>query len=194
VPLPLRLLGAAHDGSEFCAEARDYWIIRFAAHDGSEIERFVRPFELRSFAYSPAGGQLLLVGAPGGGAFRLRTLDPRGKGRIAPLEINHLDDLVAASFSPDGEFVATASRDGVCYVRDARGGLPVSMLRLPSAPRAIDWSGSSGNWSLVFACADGAQVRPVDPLPAARARVPRSLTDWEVAIERRLAAPLEYNR
>jgi serine/threonine protein kinase/WD40 repeat protein len=194
-PLALRLLCAARDGSELCAAAGSKWIIRFAARDGAEIERFPPPFvELLSLSYSPAGGQLLLVGQPGGGAFRLMTLDAPPKQRIAKLEINHLDDLVAGSFSPDGELVATASRDGVCYVRDARGGLPVSMVRLPSAPLWIDWSGSSGSWNLVLGCEDGAQVLPVDPLPAARARVPRSLTDWEVAIERRLAAPLRYNR
>ncbi len=193
-PLPWRLLCAARDGSELCAAAGNTWILRFNTRDGAEIERFQQPFKLSSIDYSPSGGQLLLVGRPGGGAFRLIALDPRGKSRIAPLEINHLDDLVAGSFSPDGELLATASRDGVCYVRDARGGLPVTLVRLPREPLWIDWSGSSGSWSVVLGCEDGAQVVPVDPLPAAKARAPRSLTDWEVAIERRLAAPLEYDR
>jgi WD40 repeat protein len=193
MPLALHMLCVARDGSELCA-AGGKWILRFAARDGAEIERMRLPFErLRSLEYSPAGGQLLLVGEPGGGAFRLVALDRRLERRIVALEITHLDDLVAGSFSPDGELLATASSDGVCYVRDARGGPPVSMVRLASAPAWLDWDGSAGSWCLVGGSGDGAQVLPVDPLPAARARVPRALMDWEVLVERRLAAPLVYD-
>ncbi|MBK7643211.1 MAG: protein kinase [Planctomycetes bacterium] len=192
-PLPIRALCAAADGKELCAVAGSEWIVRLSSRDGAEIERIRRPFEIVSMSYSPAGGQLLLVGRPGGGAFRLIEFDRGSKHALGKLEVNHLDDLVDGCFSPDGVLFATVSLDGVCYVRDARSILPVSRARLPARPRRIGWAGRSGEWKLLVACADGVHVFPVDPLPAARARAPRELSPSEVDKERRLADPLVYD-
>ncbi len=78
-------------------------------------------------AFTPMGPRALVIGRAGAGSARLwdlETLSPIGEGMA------HDAPLVSAAFSADGRKLATASRDGVTYVRDATQGraLTIPML------------------------------------------------------------------
>ncbi len=185
----MRELCVAPDGAELAVAAGESFVQRLATRDGALLEE-KRSVLLPALRYNPRGGQLLLIGQHGGGAFRL--FDTRSKAPL-PLEIYHVDELVDGAFSPDGSLLVTLSRDGVCYVRATQGGLPVTLAELPAEARSLAWAGAGGRWEILANCSDGVHCFPVDPLPAARARQPRALETWEVENERRLARPLRYD-
>ena len=89
---------------------------------------------------------------------------------------------------------STSSRDATVYVWDSATGQPFAH-RTGYAGTVLHASFSPlpGDLRVIAACADGtASVWPVDPLPAARARLPRGLEPWELDRERKLAEPLRY--
>ena len=71
---------------------------------------------------------------------------------------------------------------------------PISRLALhDGAVNFACFAPDDGPLRVLTTGADGyARVWPVDPLPAALALRPRELRNWEVAREKRLADPLEY--
>ena len=131
-------------------------------------------------------------------------------------EIWHTGPLSAVDVSPDGTAWLTASTDGLAFVMRVAGSRPieratsgggsgprydpgegpVSRLGLHEGPLRDARFAPGGNGDALRVLtigADGyARVWPVDPLPAALAMRPRELRNWEVAREKRLADPLEY--
>jgi WD40 repeat protein len=144
-----------------------------------------------SIDWSADGTRLLVVGREGGGAFRLHDLV---NDRQVALEVFHAGNLTCGEFSPDGSLVLSGSLDGTVYVRSSLDGTPVARL-VGHGAAVLDasFSRDEGPLRVISASADGtARVWPVDPLPAALARKPRELDDWERRREARLAEPLRF--
>jgi eukaryotic-like serine/threonine-protein kinase len=159
-------------------------------------ERDVRPqiklFVPQSVVYSRDGSRLLVTGPFGRGAIQLHDLASNTKVKT---EIYHAADVTGGWFSPDGSLVLTTAKDGGAYVRNASDGSPVASVTGRAGPIVCGaFSPGPGELRVITGSADGtARVWPVDPEPAARARQPRPLLDWERAREARLALPLEYH-
>jgi hypothetical protein len=186
----VRELVIAPNGREFTVVTNRIRSLRVDAHSGAILEE-LRPFVVRSARYSADSLRLLLVGEHGGGAFRLLELSfgPRPS-RIVPIEIFHTTDLCLGDFGPDGTSFLTASRDGVVFVRDARGGLPLTQFRTEGTPTAM---AVEGGRVLIGTSRGVIHSFPIDPLAGLAQRLPRSLDSWEIGNERRLALPLRYN-
>ena len=88
----------------------------------------------------------------------------------------------------------SSSGDGTVYVRSSADGAPVAQLTgHGGAVLRARFSRDDGPLRVITASGDGtARICPVDPLPAARARKPRELFEWEQFREQRLALPLRY--
>ncbi|MCP3915633.1 MAG: protein kinase [bacterium] len=179
------------DGRELafgCADQR----VRFRdPRSGEPTRDDVVLFEPKAVRYAPDGNRLLVYGHRGGGSVRVQNLDRAGY--VRP-ELFHTGHIEWGEFSPDGAWVVTASRDGTVYVWDSATGQPFAhRTGYGGAVLHAAFSRGPGELRVVAGCADGSvSVWPMDPLPAARARQPRALEEWEVARERRLAEPLRY--
>ncbi|MFM7283346.1 MAG: protein kinase domain-containing protein [Planctomycetia bacterium] len=189
VPLSVRDIAAAPDGSELTLVTNSLRVLRVRVSDGSILED-LRPFATRSAYYSPDSRHLLLLGEHGGGAFRLLELVPGEKSRVLGSQIFHTADLCLGGFSPSGSVFVTASKDGTIYVRDTRGGLPRTRFQASGTPTAL---GFEGDRVLVGTAEGLIHGFPIDPLAALAGRLPRPLEEWEIANEQRLAEPLRYN-
>lgn len=189
VPSSPREVSVAPDGSEFTLVTNSLRVLRVRLPDGAILEE-LRAFVARSASYSPDSKRLLLLGEHGGGAFRLLELRGAEKSRILPTEIFHAADLCLGGFSPDGDVFVTASRDGVVFVRDTRGGLPRTQFQAAGTPTALGFQGSR----VLLGTQEGTiHGFPIDPLPLLEGRIPRPLEEWEIGNERRLALPLRYD-
>jgi len=184
-------LAFAPSGEELTVVAED-GLVRFLGTETGEPTRdLIRSITPRTVRWSPDGERLLIIGLEGRAAFHVQHL---ATGERMYTEVFHHGDITSGAFSPDGGLVLTSSTDGTIFVRDVRDGSPIAHLQGDGAP-ILDAAFSSGPGPLrvIGGFADGtAQVWPVDPLPAAKARKPRELAAWEVAREQRLALPLEY--
>jgi WD40 repeat protein len=91
----------------------------------------------------------------------------------------HLRAVTSAEFSPDGRWLVTASDDWTARVWEAATGKEWLTLRGHRGP-VVSATFSPDGRTVLTASADGtARLWPADPLPAARARKPRELTEEE---------------
>ena len=145
----------------------------------------------QSIAFNAVGTRLFVCGVEGVGALRLQDLQSDN-----PIfqSVFHTGDLTGGSFSPDGRWLITTAESGGAYVRDARDGSHYVHFRGPGgACFAGAISPGEGEARALVATEDGSVwVWPLDPLPAAVARRPRPLTEWEQQREQRVALPLPY--
>lgn len=165
--------------------------VTFARLDSATPRALPVTFPPLALDWSRDGAHLLVVGSRGRGAIRILNLQRMTHER---LEAFHGGDLTGGEFSPDGALALSSSQDGTIYVRRAAGGVPEALLQgHTGAVLRARFSRDGGPLRVISASADGtARVSPVDPLPAARARKPRELQEWEYHRERRLAEPLDY--
>jgi WD40 repeat protein len=156
-----------------------------AAHDEKSI------FATQLIAYDPSNTVVLAIGTRGKSAVRLMFLGAEATVRE---EIFHSSDLTGGSFDPTGRLALTTSKDRSVYVRESTSGEPVARRGdFASTVTCAAFSADDGDLRIINGCEDGRIfVWPVDPTPAARARQPRGLWDWEFAREQRLAAPLPF--
>jgi WD40 repeat protein/serine/threonine protein kinase len=95
--------------------------------------------------------------------------------------VGHRQVIQTGRFSPDGKWVVTASNDGTARVWSVETGQEWMTLPAPQG-RMINADFDPDSRRLLTASTDGAaRVWPVDPLPPARDRKPRELTDDERA-------------
>jgi WD40 repeat protein len=111
-------------------------------------------------------------------------------------EVYHAGNITSGSFDPSGRYVLTTSEDGSALVREAGQGERVVKFESHRAPVLCGaFSPDASDLRVISGDASGAlYVWPVDPVPAARARQPREIREWEHAREERIAAPLPYRK
>lgn len=201
------------DGGELAIVASDRTVRLVDARTGEPTRDAIVRSQPAAVCYSPDGRLLLQRGNDGPKSILLQDLE---RGEELRNELWHKANLTAVDFSPDGEHWLTASKDGVVFVlrvdgsepiprqgaRDgpfvsaeyATGAGPISRLALHEGPvRFACFDPSPGPARVLTIGEDGwARIWPVDPLPAALELRPRQLRNWEIAREKRLAAPLDY--
>jgi len=107
----------------------------------------------------------------------------------------HSGDITCAAFSPDGALALTGASDGSLFVWSTKDGEPLVQREDLGAPvRCARFVPRAEGLAIVAGLSNGGVcVWPVDPLVAARKRMPRQLLAWERDRERALAAPLPYD-
>lgn len=183
------------------------------AQTGNATREAIVRSQPAAVCYSPDGRLLLQRGNDGPKSILLQDLE---RGEELRNELWHRSTLTAVDFSSDGVHWLTAARDGVAFVLRVDGSRPIPRVDArENTIASADYAAGEGPISRLalhdgavrFACFapgpgptrvltlgdDGlARIWPVDPLPAALELRPRRLRSWEVAREKRLAAPLEY--
>ncbi len=93
--------------------------------------------------------------------------------------------ITGCAFSADARLVLSCSLDGEVHVWEAGSGQPVAVWAAGHGPvLTAAFDPVAGEPRVLTGCADGSVwVWPVDPLPAARARCPRELGEWELKAE-----------
>jgi len=212
-PAPPLSLRFRPDGEELAVVADSRVVQLIDANTGTPTREVIvrsQPAEVR---YSPNGRLLLQRGNTGPKSVLLQDLE---RGEELRNEIWHTGTLTAIDISAHGEYWLTAAKDGVAFVLRVADSVPIARQgRVKGPVRGVQFDPGKGpiarlalhDGPLNFACFapgpgparvltlgdDGrARIWPVDPLPAALELRPRALRDWEVAREKRLAAPLEY--
>ncbi len=186
-------LDAARDGAELAVGCSDRFV-RFwrpGEPQESRSERFV--FYLRAIEWDPLGERVLALGLePGTKA--VRVLDA-ATGKTEMPHNAHRGNITCAAFSDDGSQALTGATDGSVFVWSTRDGSPVvQRADLGASVQSAIFVRRPDGPSIVAGLADGRiRVWPLDPLAAARRRVPRALADWELKRERALAAPLPFD-
>ena len=202
-------LAARADGKEVAVACEEGVALLFPV--GSEESLRLTVVKARSIDYSADGTRLLVTGSGGRGALRLLDLDaarrdadrPKGaekrSSRVGEIgqRVLHTGDVTGGSFSPDGHWVITTATDGVAYVRDARNGM--LFAHFPGRGGACfagAISSGPGAARALVAFEDGTVwIWPLDPLPAALARMPRmpdELVELLMKREKEIALPLIY--
>jgi WD40 repeat protein len=150
-------------------------------------------FTTWDLVYGRGGDRLLATGRLGGGAARVFLLDA-AKSSMLP-EIMHTSSVGGGTLSADGELVLTFAKDGSVHVWEARSGRPVAHRESRgSAVLDAAFDGGASSPRAVVAREDGTvSVWPVDPVPAARVRMPRGIHPHEKERERHLALPLRFD-
>ncbi len=187
-------LAAAPDGIEIAAACNDEKVRFWDARTGATSRADLVVYPVRSLVYASDGSKLLVTGRFGGGAAKVLLLGDHR--RTVQAEIAHTRgaSIVGGALSADGSLVLTFAKDGTAHVWDATSGRPVAH-RAARDGTILDaaFDGGTANPRVIVALDDGTvSIWPVDPLPAARARLPRSLTPLEKEREQRLALPLRY--
>ncbi|MCA8979862.1 MAG: WD40 repeat domain-containing protein, partial [Planctomycetes bacterium] len=201
------------DGGELAIVASDRSVRLVDARTGEPTRDVIVRAQPAAVCYSPDGRLLLQRGNDGPKSILLQDLE---RGEELRNELWHKANLTAVDFSPDGRFWLTASKDGVAFVlrvdgsepiprqgaregpfvsaEYATGAGPISRLALHEGPvRFACFDPGPGPARVLTVGEDGwARIWPVDPLPAALELRPRKLRNWEIAREKRLAAPLDY--
>ncbi len=126
------------DGDYIATDSRDGSTRVWEAADGVELFQFrnnqAGESVLNSIDWSPQGDRLLSMGSIYNQIWDLSTQPPNLLG--------HLEGLKAAGWSPDGQYLATASLDGTARIWDAKGDL-VRILELGQAVEDLSWSPDS---------------------------------------------------
>ncbi|MCE9596200.1 MAG: protein kinase [Planctomycetes bacterium] len=162
----------------------------FAPERETEAHEPVWFFRMSTLDFGRDDTRLLATGPEGRGAMKLFDLE-HDVGLLP--EVYHSADLEGGVFAKRGRFFVTFSEDGTAYVRDALDGRPFIHLELHRGAIVSAEFSPDEPLRLLTASSDGtARISPVDPLPAARARMPRELYEWELAREQRLAEPLSF--
>jgi WD40 repeat protein len=93
----------------------------------------------------------------------------------------HAHVVEAGAFSPDGKWIGTASKDGTARIWNATTGQEWLTLPMPQTEvTGIEFAKESPK--VMTVSSDGvARIWPIDPLPIARSRKPRELTEAEKA-------------
>jgi eukaryotic-like serine/threonine-protein kinase len=201
------------DGAELAIVASDRTVRLVDALTGEPTREAIVRSQPAEVCYSPDGRLLLQRGNDGPKSILLQDLE---RGEELRNELWHKSNLTAVDISPDGEHWLTASKDGIAFVLRVDGSMPIPRLDARQGPFvSAEYASGAGPISRLalhtgpvrFACfapGDGparvltvgedgwARIWPVDPLPAALELRPRELRNWEIAREKRLAAPLEY--
>lgn len=176
-----------------CSDAR----VRFFELTGERQPQLdFSAFPLRDVAYNADATRLLATGPNGRAAMRLIDLARQQSDKSVRHEVYHAGNITSGSFDPSGRYVLTTSEDGSALVREAAQGERVVKFESHRAPVLCGaFSPGAGDLRVISGDASGAlYVWPVDPAPAARARKPREIREWEHAREERLAAPLPYRK
>ncbi len=146
------LLGAAisEDGKWVATAAVDGIARVYDAATGARIAALpAQPQAIRTVAFD-ASGKVLLAGQGGirtGQPGTLRVWDWREGRELIANGIAHTGAVNAASFSPDGARILTASRDGAAQIFDAKSG--AALLRVDT-PAECNWGPcglTSASWS-----------------------------------------------
>jgi WD40 repeat protein len=179
-------------GNEVAAACADNRVRFWSLAPGTAARRNIGLSQPRSLCFSNDGGSLLVLGRRGLGAVRVQDLVTNQN--VRQPEIRHAGDITCGSFSRDGRYVLTASKDSTALVWYARTGQPsVQRAGRGSPITCAEFSTDSAEPRVITGSLDGTlSIWPVDPLPAALKRKPRELYDWERAREERLASPLVY--
>jgi WD40 repeat protein len=137
------------DGNYIATDSRDGTARIWDSANGVELFRFrnnqAGESVLNSIDWSPQGDQLLTMGSIYNQIWDLSAQPPNLLG--------HLEGLKAAGWSPDGEYIATASLDGSARIWDAKGEL-VRTLEHSQAVEDLAWSPDSSR--LATASQEGA--------------------------------------
>ncbi len=184
------------DGAQLVAACADARVRFFELLGARQPELDFSAFALRDVAYSADATRLLATGPNGRAAMRLIDLGRRQSDKSVRHEVYHASNITSGSFDSTGRYVLTTSEDGSALVREAEQGERVTKFDRHGAPVLCGaFSRDDGDLRVVSGAANGViRVWPVDPAPAARARQPRQIREWEHAREARLAAPLPYRR
>jgi WD40 repeat protein len=179
-------------GDEIAAACGDNAVRFFDARTSLASRPVLSLFPPRSLCFDADGERMLVIGRWGGGGLRVQDLSSN-----RPVQypgFHHTNDIACGSFSIDGRYALTASKDATAYVWDARSYQPVTHRTGHTAPiTCAAFSADRDEPRVITGCEDGSvSVWPVDPLPAAEKRKPRDLDPWERAREERLASPLKY--
>ena len=132
--------------------------------------------------------RLLPIGRVGTG---LRLLQPKTGEAIWP-RVTHNQPVVAADIDPAGHLMCAIATDNSLIISDMRDGSPW-LERTLDGSSVTSCAMSKDGVRLLIGHSDGlVRVIACDPTPAALARLPRALDEWELQREQELAAPLEF--
>ena len=179
------------DGDEVAAACADSRVRFRNPRTGAIARADAIVFPPRSLEYAGDGSEVLVLGRYGGGAAKV-VFAGTNRSQAA---VYHVASVTGGALSADGSLVLTFARDGSVHVWKAKTGEPVAHRNVARGP-VLDGSfdGDARSPRVITACEDGTvSVWPVDPLPAARARRPRTLYANEKDRERQLAKPLHYD-
>ncbi|MFT7669901.1 MAG: WD40 repeat protein/tRNA A-37 threonylcarbamoyl transferase component Bud32 [Planctomycetota bacterium] len=195
-------LAFAPDGMTVAVARSDNLVQFLDVRDGGVASNPLKLFPIGSIDWASDAQHFLVTGRSGRGAVRVIDLEQEDfRDQNMRAETFHAKSISGGSFSPSGQFALTTSHDGTLMIRDVSGRIEpratvlVAHIQGPGpAMLCADFSsGSDEEMRVIVGMADGmVGVWPVDPLPAAKARKPRDLADWEIFRERRFALPLKY--
>jgi serine/threonine protein kinase/WD40 repeat protein len=182
------------DGAQLAVACGDARVRFFEPLGGALPQLGIAAFPLRDVAYNADSTRLLATGPNGRAAMRLIDLERQQSDKSVRHEVYHAGNITSGCFDRSGRYVLTTSEDGSALVRDASQGERVAKFEGHGAPVLCGaFSVDDGELRVISGAANGVlRVWPVDPVPAARARKPRVIRDWEHAREERLAQPLPY--
>jgi len=195
-------LDGSPDGSEMAVACADGLARFFAVADDARSRPELKLFPPHSIEYNSDGSRLLVTGRVGRSALRLMNPGAVQKrwdeveGEIGQRKL-HAGDVTGGAFSPDGKWVITTATEGGAFVRDARNN---SLFAHFSGRGGACFAGAispgPGASRALVAFDDGTVwIWPLDPLPAAKARLPEfpsELVKILVEREKQLALPLIY--
>ena len=184
------------DGAQLVAACSDARVRFFELVGERQAQLDFSAFALRDVAYNADATRLLATGPNGRAAMRLIDLARQQSDKSVRHEVYHAGNITSGSFDPSGRYVLTTSEDGSALVREAGQGERVVKFESHRSPVLCGaFSPDASDLRVISGDASGAlYVWPVDPAPAARARKPRNIREWEHAREERLAAPLPYRK
>jgi WD40 repeat protein len=175
---------------ELAVACRDFRVRFWNPRTGEKTRADVFVSMVARLRAAPGGERLLLLGPFGGAAAKVLELATQ---QSIQADVPHAVDIEDGAFSPDGRLVLTVARDGSAHVWDALDSRPVAQRDLGTRLFCAAFDASGGPSRVLCTGEDGTiSLWPVDPLPAARARRPRELSQLERERERRLALPLHY--
>jgi serine/threonine protein kinase/WD40 repeat protein len=182
------------DGAQLAVACGDARVRFFEPLGGALPQLGIAAFPLRDVAYNADSTRLLATGPNGRAAMRLIDLERQQSDKSVRHEVYHAGNITSGRFDRSGRYVLTTSEDGSALVRDASQGERIAKFEGHGAPVLCGaFSVDEGELRVISGAANGVlRVWPVDPVPAARARQPREIRDWEHAREERLARPLPY--
>jgi WD40 repeat protein len=180
---------AFQPGSGVLAIANEGKGIEFVHPTSDALDpRGVRLFPPRRLEYDSTGRHLLVSG-DNWGSVRMIDLET---GTVPQINVLHEGAITTTTFDASGDLWLSAARDGSVFVWETSSCRPI--VERPCGHGRVlcaTFSHAPGPTRVIAGCEDGcAVVFPIDPLPAARARVPRKLDRWELDNEERLEEQL----